>query len=757
MFKFLRRLLQGQSRAADHVDRLSSPENRDRTGPRLSVERVPGGAPERPSAPSRENGQTRFSDRYFALSAEIEDAQRQRDYSRAISATRQTYPLMKSFVTEWRREFGSFDIQTSHAIHTGGTLMAVMGDRTGLKELRTVLQDIADLRPWLGVADQADRDADLIERIMEAVSAEPGRVQSGLKTVLHEQDGRRLSTLVAWLEKASRIDRVPTERSFRLYLKGHVPQTSEVVAGAADEGRRVQTSVEGPPSLPATLRPKRTERALPPRELKLDAVPFVRLPASPPKWASASAVPNAGLSGQHVEPAEDSGSAANGKADLFAVDGDGWIIASVEKLRADERPDPAFRKVFHTAGGTYWLDPKGRRPACPDAVSVLRRTGRDGVLVAERALAHDTYRSDVNVDGSAILFLSRAGVLHGYASDLSPFVFDSLPDVPEYEAAATRFSIQPSELKNHVRCVAISSSRNRYLFTVVDEAWCVDVGGQPLWGVRLPHKEGWTRVSGQRSMHAAPDSQILEALRLMQLELPVSPEDITHQYRRLALIWHPDRNVEDPTATERMQRLNVAMELLTGIDLSSMARNDIESATYQRIIHRDSFHAQTERGALGFEIVMSIGGSEASAADWVYAAAYSAAGDQVYLAGYSGKVVALSSEGTPGRVYDIGAVPRGIYDTGSHLYLLTDTRLYVLAGDRLECLKDVSGGAHLIPTENGFALLGETTLEWHSPEGRRLGGLHARHPIRRAYHDGTSLVLETRQHRAVVAGAQPWW
>ncbi len=37
----------------------------------------------------------------------------------------------------------------------------------------------------------------------------------------------------------------------------------------------------------------------------------------------------------------------------------------------------------------------------------------------------------------------------------------------------------------------------------------------------------------------------------------------------------------------------------------------------------------------------------------------------------------------------LGAVPRQIVDAGEQLYILTDTRLYVLSGDSLEALVDV--------------------------------------------------------------------
>ena len=66
---------------------------------------------------------------------------------------------------------------------------------------------------------------------------------------------------------------------------------------------------------------------------------------------------------------------------------------------------------------------------------------------------------------------------------------------PEILALRKQFEIPDDQLKNHVRCVALSRDASRYLFTAVDEAWCVDMSGRGLWGTKLPLKDGWARVA----------------------------------------------------------------------------------------------------------------------------------------------------------------------------------------------------------------------------------------------------------------------
>jgi len=341
---------------------------------------------------------------------------------------------------------------------------------------------------------------------------------------------------------------------------------------------------------------------------------------------------------------------------------------------------------------------------------------------------------------------------------LEPLLEERLLDVPEYQAQAERLGIEPRELKNHTRCVAISADRSRYLVTVVDEAWCLEtVTGEVVWGFRMPTKEGWARRVADRSDRAGTSAEVEAALRLMELELPLTPDDVTRQYRALAMRWHPDRNPLDPGATARFQELGAAMELLTGADLSRLTGREVEQVTYEQVLSTVRVPVPDGRGGeveMSFSISMGVG--EKFASDWIYAANLGKDG-RAYLAGYSGKVAVVSPQGIPERVYDVGAVPQHIVDAGEHLYVLTDTRLYVLAGDRLEALVDVYGAADVVVADRGFALLEPKALTWFTPSGQRVGAVRTKDPLRRAVSVPQGMIIETRQHRAIVHGAPAWW
>lgn len=524
--------------------------------------------------------------RYFELSIAIIEGKRDHDYARAIRAARATYEILPAVVRQWKREYGRFDINTSHAVHTAPELMAAMEDRDGIRELRAVLESVKDLRDWLPSAERAEADVEVVPQIMALVRADPGILQSTLKTRIPSdaasEPGTRASNLAAWLEKAGRIQRVKKGSSYQLYPAGYQIQPPASPRPSASSpsscsplrfsssmtsSSSPSSSSNSPSSALAAARPPRApsqRAATKARLLDFSGLPVIRLPKAPASWEERAAR-------EERDGETGATSAAKRGVPNFVVEAQGWTVAAEEKLAPVDRPDPAFREVFPTGRFSHWLDPKGKREGFEYAASVLRVTDREGLLVAERGLTRDTYRSAVNVDGTGILFLSRGGTLHGYTETLDPFIEEHLADLPEYQAQADRFGLEEHEIKNHTRCIAISAGRARYLVTVVDEAWCVDTeSGQVVWGCRMPSKEGWTRVVADRSESAGTSAEVDAALELMGLKLPMTPDDITKQYRTLAMRWHPDRNPADREATARFQELGAAMELLTGADLTGL-------------------------------------------------------------------------------------------------------------------------------------------------------------------------------------------
>ena len=62
--------------------------------------------------------------------------------------------------------------------------------------------------------------------------------------------------------------------------------------------------------------------------------------------------------------------------------------------------------------------------------------------------------------------MAKDAVVHAYDESLAPILETALADYPEILALTKKFDIQEGELKNHIRCVALSQDQSSYLFTV---------------------------------------------------------------------------------------------------------------------------------------------------------------------------------------------------------------------------------------------------------------------------------------------------
>lgn len=431
---------------------------------------------------------------------------------------------------------------------------------------------------------------------------------------------------------------------------------------------------------------------------------------------------------------------------LFTASDDApWSLAGEGKLQGDERPEPAFDIAAVDVAGTWLLDRSGSSVGRPEVKSVLRRIDRGGLLVGEKALRHDAYRTGAGTVGSSIAIMDSSGVLHVYDAGLNVLAETNLQEDPHvvdhFRTIDTNYW---GEFKSQVRAVDVAPEGDQYLFTLADEAWCCTTSGRAVWGVVMPLKEGWTRVVG-RSERFGVGQEVEEALRLFGLSLPVNPAEIKRKYRALAFAHHPDRNVGDASAAEKMKALNKAFEVLTGVDPNTLGFEESDVTYFARTTPDHVIEAG------GFRLEITITGGMPQ--DWVYAASFATANRGAYLATYSGKVILVSQEGRPVVVYDIGTCPSEIVDVGRYTYFLTPTRLYVVEDKvKLAAFLDVFQQGRLLVSQTGFGLLTSKRLQWFTEAGVKVGELTARDPIRAIYAADGGAVVQTRQHRVEVRG-----
>ena len=666
--------------------------------------------------PSSRSRQNRVSDVYFDSMSRMRAAISNRDYQGAAALVHENLGVIPEWVKETRRDYGSFDIRSIPALEQGGTMLALLGDEEGLARMRRIVASSPELEPWTEEVERHRQDLRLCKSLEALVATRRNCLQSEVKELIGAEDGRRVANLLSYLDKAGKIRRVKAGRTYRILPSG-------------------STDVPVPPPK-RTIRSHRRRQALPKLlEIDPESLPYVPLPRAPARWEEAVVARERGV----LKAAEH-----------FEVRDAEWRIAKIEKIPPSERPDTAFRQMYPTGSGLVMVDDLGKADGLGPLPAAALRYDRLGRVAARKALQHGVYRVGVHPLGQGLIAMSRDCIVHAYDDDLEPVLETALADAPEVLALRKRFDIPDDQLKNHIRCVALSQGANRYLVTAVDEAWCVDTTGQACWGVKLPMKEGWSRIAAP-SNEFGTSADVDQALALMDLSLPFTPETLKERYWDLAKRWHPDLNAGEPQAAEKMKALNAAAEVLTGIQASGLAR--AAGTTFVRESDRSEFEVSGAR----FTVSVGMQGGEINASDWIYAAGFAAHSDAAYLAGYSGRVILVDEQGMGTRAYDMGSVPRRIVDTGDYLYLLTDTRLYVLRDDALHALVDTFDGADVIVAQTAFGLLEKKRLRWFREDGQYLGAVLSRDPIRRVYSSNQGMVVETRQRRVLVEGVPTWW
>jgi hypothetical protein len=540
---------------------------------------------------------------------------------------------------------------------------------------------------------------------------------------------------------AGRIERIKKKAAARTKTPRKAVQKESASDGGSPDAKIIESNTRLVVARDSfSQHHRRRRRPIDAEVFQLEDVPFIPLPRAP--------------LGREERDAGNRREVESEAKELFELVGQpDWEMSDAAKLSPNDRPDPAFRLHFSAQSGTFLVDDRGRAKSHRGAPAAVLSFDASGGLLAERPLAWGLYRLQVNPMGRGLIGVSSDQVLHCYDENLNCLDAFPLTETPELTAARARLGITEREMHTHIRTAALRPDGGAYLFSVVDEAFAFDMQGQPQWGVRMPHQEGWSKV-GTMTQRSGTSDEIEQAMATLGLFYPVTADEIKRQYRELAKQWHPDKNPgREEQVASGFRKVASAAELLSGLDLSEISAPG-ERTIYEKPIG-EAYETSIGDSGVTLSVSMSIGGDERSVADWIYATSFNALGG-AFLAGYSGKIVETDAAGRPLRLFDTGSVPRRIADTGDYLYFLTDTRLYVIRGTTLCRVVDVFDKGELVVGQTGFGLFGGKAFRWYTEDGNFVGGICSRHPLRRIYPTGQGWNVETRQHRTLLSGVPSW-
>ncbi len=618
------------------------------------------------------------SDRLFKINETLSLAVSARDYTKALDQVRRGLKHLHGFVDESLNEFGlhrgdALPFPAVPLLWEGGKLCALMNEEVLLKEMQMRVEEHPSMMEWRVTMLEHGKLRLLFRDLERLITAMPGVRQDELKEWVEAKDGRALSTAVTWLEKAGRIERRKIGKTWSLHP-------------APPGGVKKKIAKEVPSHRTTT-----TKEA---HRVRWQNVPYHPLPPPPDLWNTPDESP----------------------CDVnVRVEGTGWSLLESRHLVKGVDFDPAFRRCFAVAEGVLVLDDLGK--TVEGAPAVLMRCTGDGSVHRHTVLEHHAYREEVRYTTGYFVALSKQQVLHVYDTKLERVLETKLTSAPEVLRQQKRFRVAAEALHRHLRSISVDDEQRCYLITIQDEAWCIGFDGEVRWGLRFPkHIMKAQEVNFERGT----DGQWQDALTLLELNTPFTPDDAKRAYRRQALRLHPDVN-PSPEATQQMQRLNEAMATVTG----------------------QGHEVASDESAMTWKISFGPQSTE----DWVYACTFAEQSLRCYVATYSGKVLEVDEQGQPVRCFDSARMPTTLLATGGRLYLLVVRRLYVLEGERLLTLVDAERDSRLMLTDSGFLLISKHQVIGYNEAGERQGRVHCHAPILRVFLERNVIIVETKNER----------
>lgn len=103
-------------------------------------------------------------------------------------------------------------------LEQGGRILALMGDSDGLRRMREIVTGTKGIDWFLSDVDRHERDMEMFQSIRQAVRDNPRCLQSDVKILIGEPDGRRVATLIGYLEKSREITKIREGRKILLTM-----------------------------------------------------------------------------------------------------------------------------------------------------------------------------------------------------------------------------------------------------------------------------------------------------------------------------------------------------------------------------------------------------------------------------------------------------------------------------------------------------------------------------------------------------------
>ena len=295
-----------------------------------------------------------------------------------------------------------------------------------------------------------------------------------------------------------------------------------------------------------------------------------------------------------------------------------------------------------------------------------------------------------------------------------------------------------------LRSLAVSPEGEYIVVAAADRVQLLDSGLSVKNRWRTPLKEGWVK----QTVAATEDPrrvQIQEDMATLNLTRTVTPSELRKAFHQLILKHHPDRNPNNPEATDKTVTLLQAYERLSGVDDIEHALDGLDhSDYYYNLISQ--FKVEVPGLGLEFTIGMSLGGD---GRDWVYASYLTERAERIYLGAYSGKVYCISKCGIVLRTFDTGETMQTVRESLGHIWMQSFAAVHIFQGERLIRHLPLATGSHVSWGSAGFCIFHGKEVTLFTSPGEVAARLLFSRPVSIALWPGESLLIETSDRRFV--------
>ena len=420
---------------------------------------------------------------------------------------------------------------------------------------------------------------------------------------------------------------------------------------------------------------------------------------------------------------------------------------SKKEIVKDTKPDCIIESQFISLVQTE-KKPKGFKLSQPSGEDILRLQNRSHLLPTN--LPH------INFSRGSIEYLSASSI-PSISDDL--YRFNEAPDRSCFVSATRDLSIKlynwdlilqksfdaRAYCNAHysLRDLSISPDLSLVAFVSESRAFVLDSNFRVISRLGTLPKEGWKRISKNKPNVEEIFSRHLQILGITQSN--PTTDEIKSAYRRLAFVYHPDKNPDGPKAAERFREITAAYEVLTNEDARRAFAGLDDEEEWIQVLDTLKFEA----GGVTFSVEISLGGD---GRDWIYALGFAPDSKRLYLGCYSGRVYRASLDGCVDIIYTIPEDKESIYGAGNPivmifhdnecLYIVTHWYLYILRGDDVvACIHRQKGTYKWF--KGGFLFYQGNALNVLSPNGESFGTIQFKNNIRNIASTDDLLLVET--------------